>query len=609
MELQEIRSAFQSEDDEIRRAALYSLRLFTCFDAQSLFFTAMGDASWRIRKDAVECYLSTQPDEVSVGALLRLIRNEDNAGLRNSAAEAVIRLGTVCATPLKALLHDGDADVRKFIVDIMGAIGDPLFVPTLIEALGDPEVNVAAAAAEQLGILGDVYAAEFLMQAILQRDEVLFRFSALGALGLLAPPTVVPDSLVALADQDILKKTVYDCLGAIADASSIAPLLEGLSCRQKSSRAAAVMALHKIYGRSTALSQESIRDALRGAAEDATISGLLELFDNQDSALTHALLWTGVVLRDARYIPLLVDAYTDERTAFAAFSALKCFDREAVQEIIARYSRLDENGRSGLCLMIAEGGYAGFADVIQESLHDSSAQVRKAAAVAAGTLGLATLVPDLVALIDDTEAAVYAAVIASLQSLIGQARTTISAVAGQFCLSQEPHRRTAAALLLAALGEMDRLLPLLADEDSHVRIAAVTAVAGSPGKTAAALLVSVLLDEDPDVRIAAADALGSVGDATAVEALEQAMNDDDIWVQSAVLKAVACIDPDRSKAMIARIQFRAEGLLMITCLKILEELGGVDPENIIRNAVHNSDPDIVRQASISLERITAVSRA
>ena len=563
----------------------------------------MGDESWRVRKEAVECYVHSKPDLDSVEQLLNLLRNEDNAGLRNSAAEAVIRLGSSTASPLMKIVQDQDADVRKFVIDVMGAIGDPIFVPALLQALNDPEVNVASAAAEQLGALGDTEASESLMNSILERNEVLFRFSALGALGLLAKPVPVPEALIKLADQDILRKAVFECLGNISNESSFRLLLNGFSCHQKNSRTAAVKALYKIYGRSSAVSQATIREALQFLKDNDILTGLLELYDHQDGTLTEALIWISVVTRDVRFIPLLIEAYADERTSTASLSALKSFGREALHEIISRYSSLDENGRSGLCILIAECGYSVFNDVIKNALHDPSALVRKAAALAVGKLGLTTLIPDLIALIDDSEATIYAAATASLQSLVIVDRSAILAEVAHFCSSKESHHRKVAALLLASLGEQDQLLMLIKDEDPQVRKAAVSAIGANRVETSGSMLVLALTDEDPDVRIAVADALGNLQDKTTLDVLEHAMNDQDVWAQSAVLKAIARIEPARALSIIKDIHAGTEGLLMITSLKILEEIGGSESEQIIRYSVGSGDPDIARQAAKSLERV------
>lgn len=603
MDLQNIRCALQSDDEEIRRSALHSLRDISSPDVQVVIFTAMGDESWRVRKEAVELYVQSKPGLTSVEQLLNLLRNEDNAGLRNSAAEAVIRLGSASVSPLMKMLQDQDADVRKFVIDAMGGIGDPVFIPVLLQALNDPEVNVASAAAEQLGTLGDAEASEQLMQAILARDEELFRFSALGALGALAKPLPVPEALIKLADQDILKRAVFECLGSISDGSSFKVLLDGFSCRQKNCRASAVKALYKIYGRSSDVSQANIREALQLFKENDIISGLLELYDHRDEVLTEALLWTGVMTRDARFIPLLIEASVDERTADASISALKSFGSDALHDTISRYSTLDVKGRSGICILIAECGYSGFNDVIESALRDPSALVRKAAATAIGKLGLTTLIPGLITLIDDGDAYVYAAAVASLQSLVMISRSAILSQASHFCSSEIPQQRKAAAFLLASLGERDRLLQLIKDEDPQVRKAAVSAIGTNRVDTSGSVLVLALADEDPDVRVAVADALGILRDAQTLDALEHALNDQDVWVQSAVLKAIANIEPSRASAIIKSIHTRAEGLLMITSLKILEEINDPESEKIIRLALQSSDTEIARQAAKSLDHL------
>lgn len=609
MNLQEIRCALQSPDEEIRRSAMFLLRNFPYQDAQAIIFSAMGDESWRVRKEAVECYIHSHPDLAAIEQLLYLLHNEDNAGLRNSAAEACIRLGSSAAVPLIKMVQDEDVDVRKFVIDVMGGIGDPIFVPALLQALHDPEVNVASAAAEQLGALGDTEAAEYLMNAILERDEVLFRFSALGALGLLAKPVPVPAALVTLAEQDILKKAVFECLGTISDESSLELLLDGFSYHLKNCRSAAVKALYRIYARSSVVSQAKIRESLQSLKGNSIISGLLELSDDRDVMLTEALLWISNVTRDARFIPLLIEMYTNERTSDAALLTLKSFDREALYETISHYSSLDEAGRSGLCILIAECGYSGFNDVIQKALRDHSAQVRRAAAMAVGRLGLITSIPELISLVDDGEMPVYAAAVSSLQSLITIDRSAILEEVIRFCSSNESHHRKAAALLLASLGERDRLLLLIKDEDPQVRKAAISAVGDNCIETSASMLMLALADEDPDVRIAVADALGRTRDPMTLDALEHALNDQDVWVQSAVLRAIAAIDPARAVSLITSMHATAEGLLMITCLKVLEEIGGPEAEIIIRSALQHKDQDIARQASKSLERILATTSA
>ena len=114
----------------------------------SIVFDAMADDSWRVRKEAVDLFVASAPDDNSIMAIAEQLHNEDNAGLRNSAAEVLIRLETRAAPALMQLVRDADAGVRKFAIDVMGTIGSTLFLPDLLLSLKDPDENVAAAAAE-----------------------------------------------------------------------------------------------------------------------------------------------------------------------------------------------------------------------------------------------------------------------------------------------------------------------------------------------------------------------------------------------------------------------------------------------------------------------------
>ena len=65
MKLQEIENSLLSEDEEIRRSALKSLKGVSLNDSLAIVITAIGDASWRVRKEAVEIFICSAPDEAS----------------------------------------------------------------------------------------------------------------------------------------------------------------------------------------------------------------------------------------------------------------------------------------------------------------------------------------------------------------------------------------------------------------------------------------------------------------------------------------------------------------------------------------------------------------
>lgn len=607
MNLQDIQNALRSPDEETRRSALKSLKLIPLADSFDVVSIAMGDESWRVRKEAVDAFLCSTPDKISIEKLLDLLRNEDNAGLRNSAAEAVIRLGSLAAQPLVEKITDEDADVRKFVIDVMGAIGDPLFLQPILDSLYDPDVNVASAAAEQLGSLGDSRAAADLVRAIVAHESILFRFSALEALGKLAKPGPVPEEIVKLAGQDILRKAVYDCLGNIADETSVPLLLNGFSCLPKSARSAAVKALYRIFLRSDPAVRHTIVDSLIPLKGSNVVQGLLELFDVRRSLLTEALIWYSRIIADVRFVPLLLESFVSDSFAEAALMSLKTFGQVGMAEAVSRYSAADENARSALCLLIGECGYTDYSALLVSSLKDNSPRVRKSAAIAVGKLGLVSAAPDVLALLDDSAADVCSAAVASLQSFASIDRSAIVDMARRLSDSELAHHRRCAALLLANLGESERLLLLVNDEDSQVRSAALASLGSIHAARSFQVLVMALSDAEPDVRIAAADALGRMMDTAALEYLEKTLEDQDVWVQCSAMKAINLISPERFMEIARRMHTQSGGLLMITCLQLLE--GSTDPEarSIMCRALENPDRDIAMQARKSLERAATIS--
>jgi HEAT repeat protein len=398
-------------------------------------------------------------------------------------------------------------------------------------------------------------------------------------------------------------------LGAIADTRACPVLLKGFSDSQRNNRAAAVTALYRIYDRSSVSSKKVIQDTLRRLSGDAVLAELLNLSHSGDDVLTDALLWIGALSRDPRFIPLLITAYGDDCTKSSALAALKTFECNVLYDVIARYPTFDENGRSVLCCLIAECSYSDFNNILQEGLRDPSPRVRSAAALAIGKLGLVECISDLVQLVDDSDDLVHSAAVDSLQILAKINRSLLQAEVGTLNTSHSSNHRKAAAYLLAALGEHERVQLLIKDEDPRVRMAAIAAIGANRIDASGSQLVLALADENPDVRIAVADTLGQLCDKRTLDALEWALNDEDAWVQSAVLKAIVRIEPARARAIIQKIHTVADGLLMITGIQILEQIGDTEAVEIIREALDNSDPDIARQAAMSLERLMAHGRS
>jgi HEAT repeat protein len=105
------------------------------------------------RADVRETLLTTlsgQPGEAAAAALLPLLRSED-AALRNGAIEALAGMPQAVGPRISGLLHDADADVRIFTVNLLGELRHPQVLAWLLQVLAhEAQVNVVAAAVEVL---------------------------------------------------------------------------------------------------------------------------------------------------------------------------------------------------------------------------------------------------------------------------------------------------------------------------------------------------------------------------------------------------------------------------------------------------------------------------
>ena len=261
----------QSPEDEVRRAAVDELRAVSNPEALRMLGLALGDESWRVRKSAVEA-LARYPDtEAALSFLITALYDAENAGRRIAAGEALSTMGERALGALIPAFATRDKDVRKFVVDILGAIPAPGALETLIEALDDPEDNVRLAAIESLGRHPNERAFHRLLQ-VLEQDEYTLAFAALHTLGKMNRAIPFP-VIRRLAERKALRRAVFEALGQSFSEESVALLIQGLSDPSKSSRQAAIRSLANIH-------EKTPEQGLRRAVEIS----LRQVFGNGNSA-------------------------------------------------------------------------------------------------------------------------------------------------------------------------------------------------------------------------------------------------------------------------------------------------------------------------------------
>jgi HEAT repeat protein len=599
--IEQLMERLNSADEEVRRLAVVELARYPLAETKERVFAAMGDVSWRVRKEAVDILLASEVGTEELEELVDLLRSHDNAGLRNSAVETLERLGSRSLEVLSLHAGDDDHDVRKFVIDIMGNIGDDRSCPLLIKALEDADHNVSAAAAENLGKIGSPGAVPALVRA-LGRNDIWFRYTILEALSRIGKP--VPMEVIApLAAENLLKKAVFDCLGAIGDAESIPLLVEGLRQRVKSARDAAVLAIMKLRERLPAAEAERHLDSsLRELAGSPFVDGLLASMDTTDRVLQEALVRLLGIIGDERASSLLLHGCRDERLRRHCVQAFRTMGLSCATTLVSAFPNADDEERCFIVYLCGELGFRECTQILDEGMRDPNPVLRKISAQAAGKIGLVGLLGNIVRLLDDGNPEVREGVVEALSRLAAKDAEAVTKVALGLASADTPEKRRDAALLFASLADAERLSFLIKDEDVMVRKAAVQSLGALRSAESVGHLVMALVDEESDVRIAAADALGGIGGDEVIEPLLLTLKDDDPWVQCAAMKSLGSLKSGAALPAMKELMDASDGLVKITALETLAEIGGDQARDVVENALAEADEEVVKAAIGILSR-------
>ncbi len=625
-------------DEEARLAATARLVGRPTHDALDAALGSLADQSWRVRKAAVEAILAHPDREGAIEGLIAALRSEANAGQRNSAAEALVRLGTAAVPALLGRTGDPDPEVRKFVIDVLGEIADRRTVPALFSALADGETNVRTSAAEALGKIGDERAVVRLV-AVLEGDDLWLQHAALSALGRIGRPLPRP-LLTRLVDQPHLRRAVYDLIGQVRDAASADLVLAGIGDRGRSTREAAIVALWALWEAHPTL-EAPFADALRARVGERSPAGWREaVVAAASSPAATVRLAAGALLAIAgngRGVAPLVAAVADERLRGSALAALRAGGATSVQALEAMLADPDEARRELAAALLGEVSDPDGCSVaaLKAALGDPAPAVRAAAALALGhagyppdrggcapgtrlrgrhpacrpgTRGECTIAAESVAalLADPSEEVRTAAgeALSRLAVLAGPA-TLLDRAAPLLAAPDAGQRRTA-VLLLGRLGDLDdpaseaartaaaRLAFALKDADVAVRQAAAAALGRLGRREGVDLLLLALADEAPEVRIEAAGALGHLRSPAAVDALALLVRDDDPWVRAAAIRALGAVGAPAAFPVVAAALQADEPPVVLAAIGAAVAVGGDAAVPHLLPLLGSPEPEIVK---------------
>jgi HEAT repeat protein len=582
-----IQSALQSLDEEVRLSGVQSLYRYDGGERIDLVCAALGDSSWRIRKEAINLFLSFPLSLAAVERIVALLYDEENAGLRNAAAEILIKLGSPVLPILARAADSPDPDVRKFILDILGDIGDRQATPVLLRLLqNDAATNVRAAAAENLGKIQDASAVSDLVRA-LSTPDLLVQFSLLDALGRIGCAIPVAE-IIALGENSLLRKPLFDALGRIGDETALAPLVTGLHDPMRNVREAAILALERLVARCG----EKI---LVGQLSVTDLEGLVALLSSPALPVQRAALAILGRHCDRTRAILLAPYLDDDHLADEVATILAARGHDVVAELTVCWAGASDKKKAYLAYLFGATGVADAVSLLVEELKEADDFLRTILLRALGQVGRIEDIVTLAGYLEVPEDDVRQAAVDGLVKVAERFHApVIDSVHGAFT-HVDPAVRQAALQVLGRLGGAESeavLLMAMKDESALVRRSAICYLDGRTPQHYPALTLA-LTDEESDVRRQAIDALAMSADRSLIEPLTLVLLDEDPWVRATAVRALGRFGGAEALAAVRSGLGDPVGLVTIAAVETLAEENLPFDQHELAAQLGHADDDVI----------------
>lgn len=591
-----LRVQLHAENSETRLAAVAQLATLDVH-AMDLFAICLGDEDWRVRKAATETFFKYPYTQADIETLVGFLHHQDNAGLRNAAIEILVGLGSQAMEALCAKICDADVDVRKFVIDILGEIGDERCGDKVLQALEDSDSNVRYAAVETLGKLKIARAAEPLLDLIDDPDPGL-KFALLQTLARLEQPVDIARLLPLLEDR-LLRKAVYECLGFVGDSRAFAPLVQGLSDPQRNVRETALLALHRL----TQSQPEAFTHYLPSINWTAGQEFLLEALRSERLEMKQAALGLFAFIGHCLPVDELLSCVRDEESRARALEVFARLGAQAYAGIMQDVSLL-ESWQVEILYIGGELGYAAAVPLALEALGAIDPQLRYVAVRVLAQAGDSSHISALIGLLSDEVVPIRSAAVTALASLAHRCQNAILPALDVLFHDPEAEKRVQCLRIMRELdGPQVQALLLKACQDpaAGVRAEAVRSLIGQVDDRVVAGLTLSLTDESAEVRRLAVNALAECSAPQALASLKLVSQDEDIWVRSAVMRALANFPAHEGvRDILARAISDEAGLVAIAALEGLTKIDSGTAQSFLTEAIRHRDEEVVKSALVLL---------
>ncbi|HEU4521507.1 MAG TPA: HEAT repeat domain-containing protein [Thermoanaerobaculia bacterium] len=605
----------RSSDPDVRQKAALAVAQTAEDRDLPLMFELLGDRDWRVRKTIVDG-LVREASPAIVGRLIDALADSENAGKRNSATEALIRIGEKAIPPIVSRLRsESDVDVRLSLVNLLGDLRSREGFDVLIELLpGEEDLNVASSIVSSIGKYRDAAALPHLMALLRKRDDLWLKFHIVESLGEIGDRSALPAILPLYADKS-LRKPLLESIGKIADVGTLSFLLKIISEEEKLNLTA-LRALVRIAEAPKPRVVEQMERALiqrkfRESFPHQKIEPLIEHLHATPKRDVRAFIlkflgWS----RDERALPVLLDYLQQPDTAEVAAQGLIDFGDEAMPAILSTLKVADEDEVVALLLRIvnAIGGRESIPSILGFIDHENP-MIRRLAIDTLAELPDPASVDYLLAKLDDpdvpSQQAAMNAIAAVVAELPDLKEEVIAKIRRLLQASSVPLKLNSLSVYVNTQGEgfHDELLFASKDSEPVIRQKAVSLMGRFAEEQFGPHIVLALADESTVVRLAAINAVVHLRPETGIAPLISSLEDPDIWIRTAAAQALG---EYRSTEALQPLMRHLQSDLAPVRIAVIEALGkseNVAVKNVLFDALQEEDHEIQRAALLALARV------
>ncbi len=605
----------RSSDPDARQKAAISVSQSRSESDLPLMFELLGDKDWRVRKTIVDGFVRDGRTQIIEG-LIDALADPENAGKRNSATEALIRIGDPAIEPIvRRLQTEADVDVRLSLVNLLGDLRSPEAFTMLMGMLDlEQDINIASSVVSSLGKYRDATVLPLLMTTLQTREDLWLKFHVIEALGEIGDRAALPAILPLYAEKS-LRKPVLEAVGKIADVGTVSFLLRIISDEEKLNLTA-LRALVRIAEASKPRIVEQtertlIQRKFRESFPQQKIAPLVEHLHTTPkrdvkSFILKFLGWSG----DERALPVLLAHLEQPDTAEVAAQALIDFGTAAMPAILDTLRNAEEDEIVALLLRVIN--VVGVPEAIPNILpfldHDNP-MIRRLAIETLGEIADPGSIDYLMAKLDDFDVASQQAAVNSISALVAafpEIKLDVLAKIRRLLLSPSiPMKLNSLSVFVNIQGEgfHDELLLSSKDSDPVIRQKAISLMGKFGEERFADQLVLSLADESTSVRLAAINAIVHLRPEKGLEPLISSLEDSDIWIRTAAAQALG---EYRHPEALGPLMRHLETDLPPVRIATIEALGksqNPSVRDVLFNSLEEPDLEIRRAAVLSLAKI------